>query len=106
MTLVLNATNEGVLLDVQVAPRASKERVLGVHDGAVKIALTAAPVDGEANAALTAFLAKRLHIAKGAVRIVRGHTAKRKTLELLGVTADTVRDCLEATHPEPRSNRD
>lgn len=75
----------GVRIDVQVAPRASRDAVLGVHDGAVKIALTAPPVDGEANAALVAFLAKSLGIAKRNVVLATGQTSKRKRLELRGV---------------------
>lgn len=81
----------GVRFAVQVAPRASREAVLGVHDGALKIALTAPPVDGEANAALIAFLAKRLGVAKREVTITQGTSSKRKTLEVRGITVDAVR---------------
>jgi uncharacterized protein len=57
----------------------------------VKIALTAPPVDGEANAALIAFVAGSLGLAKKQVRIVRGDTQKTKLLEIEGVTVDAVR---------------
>jgi uncharacterized protein (TIGR00251 family) len=81
----------GVRFEVQVAPRASREAVLGAHDGALKIALTAPPVDGEANAALIAFLAKKLRVSKRDVSITAGATSKRKTLEVRGANADDVR---------------
>jgi len=81
----------GVRFEVQVAPRASRDAVLGVHDGALKVALTAPPVDGEANAALVAFLAKRLGIAKRDVTITQGTSSKRKTLEARGVDASALR---------------
>jgi uncharacterized protein (TIGR00251 family) len=80
----------GVRFDVQVAPRASREAVLGERDGALKVALTAPPVDGEANAALVAFLAKKLGVAKRDVHITHGTSSKRKTLEGDGVTPDAV----------------
>jgi uncharacterized protein (TIGR00251 family) len=76
---------------VLVAPRASREGVLGVHDGALKVALTAPPVDGAANAALIAFLAKALGIAKRSVRITGGSSTRRKRLEVDGVGAAAVR---------------
>jgi uncharacterized protein (TIGR00251 family) len=89
--LEVTAVAGGVRFHVQVAPRASREAILGIHDGALKVALTAPPVDGEANAALVAFLAKRLGVAKRDVTIAQGASSKRKTLEVRGVAADAVR---------------
>ena len=75
-----------LLFDVRVSPRASREAIVGVHDGALKVALTAPPVEGAANAALRALLAKRLGVAKGDVRIVRGETGRAKTVAVRGVS--------------------
>jgi uncharacterized protein (TIGR00251 family) len=83
--LEIVAVPGGVRFAVQVAPRASREAILGAHDGALKVALTAPPVDGEANAALVALLAKRLGVAKRSVTLVQGASSKRKTLEVAGV---------------------
>lgn len=80
-----------VLVPVRVQPRASRNAVLGEHDGAVKIALTAPPVDGEANAALVAFLAKHLGVARRDVEIVQGATGRSKLVAVRGTTADAVR---------------
>lgn len=80
-----------VRFGVVVAPRASREAVIGVHDGALKIALTAPPVDGAANAALVAFVASALGVRKADVRIAQGETSKRKRLEVRGASADAVR---------------
>ena len=88
--ITITSTAGGVRFEVQVAPRASRETILGAHDGALKIALTAPPVDGEANAALIAFLAKRFGVPKRAVTIASGKTSKRKTVEVEGATAETV----------------
>lgn len=92
--LRITTTETGVRFEVQVAPRASRDAILGVHDGALKVALTAPPVDGEANAALIAFLAKRLGVAKRDVTIAQGTSSKRKTLEARGIEADAVRAVL------------
>lgn len=83
-----------VRFDVRVSPRASRDAVQGEHAGAIKIALTAPPVDGEANAALIAFVAKQLGVAKRDVVIVRGETSRSKRLEVRGASADAVRTLL------------
>ena len=88
------AIDEGpgfVRFDVRVAPRASRDAIVGVHDGAMKVALTAPPVEGEANAALVALLAKKLGVAKRDVVLVRGETSRAKRVEVRGVSADAVR---------------
>lgn len=72
-------------LQVQVQPRASRTEVAGPHGGALRIRLAAPPVDGEANAELVAFLAKRLRVPKAAVTIVRGESGRRKVVEVAGV---------------------
>ena len=74
-----------------VAPRASRQSVLGAHDGVVKIALTAPPVDGAANEALIGFVAKVLGVARRDVRVTSGASLRRKRVEVLGVDASAVR---------------
>ena len=86
----MTTTTDGVRFEVQLAPRASRDAVLGEHDGALKIALTAPPVEGAANAALIAFLADHLGCAKRDVRITRGQSSRRKTIEVHGVTLEAV----------------
>ncbi|MGC3997423.1 MAG: DUF167 family protein [Anaeromyxobacter sp.] len=80
----------GAVLEVLVQPRASRTAVVGEHDGRLKVALAAPPVDGEANAALIAFLAGALSVRKAAVEIQRGETGRRKTVRTAGVTAAQV----------------
>ncbi len=76
-----------VTLEVLVQPRASRTRVVGEHDGRLKIQLAAPQVDGEANAALVEFLAGALGVRKGDVALLRGDTGRRKTLRVAGVGA-------------------
>ena len=83
--------DDGVMIALQVVPRASKSRVLGRHGDRVKIQLAAPPVDGAANAALIDLLAEVLACPRGAVEIVAGETGKRKRVRVRGVVAQVVR---------------
>jgi len=74
-----------VKLLVQVQPRASRSEVAGLHDGRVRVRVTAPPVEGEANEELVRFLARALGVAGSAVRVVAGHQGRRKTVEVSGV---------------------
>ena len=80
-----------VVFEVRVAPRASRSRVIGVQDGALKVALTAPPVDGAANEALRKLLAKTLGVSKSDVEIIRGDRARIKLLRVDGIRAADVR---------------
>ncbi len=81
---------DGVELAVLVQPRASRTRVVGVHDGLLKIQLAAPPVEGEANAALVEFLAKALDVPRRQVALVAGDAARRKRVAVHGVDAARV----------------
>jgi uncharacterized protein (TIGR00251 family) len=76
-----------VTLELLIQPRASRTRVVGEHDGRLKVQLAAPPVDGEANAALVEFLARALSVRKGDVEVLRGETGRRKTVRVAGVSA-------------------
>ena len=83
--LSLRHTDDGVTFDVRVSPRASRDAVQGIHDGALKVALTAPPVEGAANAALCKLLSKALGVPKRAVTIVRGEASRNKVVHVAGV---------------------
>jgi uncharacterized protein len=70
---------------VRVTPRASREAIEGVYQGALKVRLTAPPVDDRANEALIELLAERLNVPKSAVRIVAGAKSRTKQVEVAGV---------------------
>ena len=82
--------SSAVRIDIYVQPRASRTMLAGTHDGCVKIRLAAPPVDGAANAALIEFVAERLGIAKSCVRVVAGHSSRRKVVEIDGVSRTAV----------------
>jgi uncharacterized protein (TIGR00251 family) len=86
----------GAVLEVLVQPRASRSRVVGEHDGRVKIQLAAPPVDGEANAALIAFLADTCRVKRADVALLAGETGRRKRVRIAGVTAEVAAAALLA----------
>jgi uncharacterized protein (TIGR00251 family) len=79
------ATGAGVSIRVYVAPRSSANRVLGLHNGALKIALTAPPVEGAANKALMEFLAKLLGVPRSSVALISGETSRNKVVSVEGL---------------------
>ncbi len=86
MTAVwLKAVAAGSELVVLVQPRASRTKVVGEHDGRLKIALAAPPVDGEANAELIEFVSDTLGVRKSDVTLLDGETSRRKRLAVRGV---------------------
>jgi uncharacterized protein len=80
-----------VTVRVRVQPRSSREQLAGVRDGALVVKLTAPPVEGEANAALVALLAKVLGVPRGAVTLRHGARGRDKTLHIAGIDVDTAR---------------
>lgn len=74
--------NDDLLINVRAQPRASQDGFAGVIDAAIKIRLTAPPVDGKANAHLKTFLAKYCNVAKSAVQIESGETSRRKRVRI------------------------
>ena len=89
--LAIRSTPDGVSIRVHVAPRASRNKVLGVHDGALKVALTAPPVEGAANKALVEFMAKIVGVPKSAVSILSGEASRHKVVEVMGTTVEDVK---------------
>lgn len=80
----------GVLFKVRVQPRAAKNQVAGLYEDALKLRLTAPPVDGEANEACRTFLAGLLNVPRAQVEIVSGHTGRNKMIKVTGMGADKV----------------
>jgi uncharacterized protein (TIGR00251 family) len=79
------------MIDVLVVPRASRTAVGPRVGDRLRIAVTAPPVDGAANAAVIEALADAFGVRKAAVTIVRGETGRRKTVRIEGATAAALR---------------
>jgi uncharacterized protein (TIGR00251 family) len=71
---------QGLILKVFVQPRASKNMIAGLHGDAIKIKLTAPPVDGAANKMCIKYLAKCLNVSKSSIEIISGHSSRTKRL--------------------------
>src|SRR6201999_4678347 len=73
---------DGVLLQLSVMPNAKRTEVDGLHDGALRVRLAAPPIDGRANEALVAWLAKSLGVPKRGVEVLRGESSRRKQVAI------------------------
>ena len=88
--------DNGVLVSIHVQPRASKNGFAGIHGGAVKLRITAPPVDGKANALIVEILAKMFHVPKAAVSLASGQQSRHKRFRVAGVDLNTALDILAA----------
>jgi len=71
-----------VLLQVSVMPNAKHTQVDGLHDGALRVRLAAPPIEGRANDALVAWLAKQLGVPRRDVELLRGEASRRKQVAI------------------------
>jgi uncharacterized protein len=90
-----DSANDAWCLDVQVNPGARRNEVTGWSEGRLRVRLQAPPVEGKANDALVRYLAAELGLRRNQVRIRRGESSRRKTLEFRGCD----RRVLAAEHP-------
>ena len=81
-------------LAIHLVPRSKRLGVLGTHDGALKVAVNAPPVDGAANEALLDFLAKILKLPKRQVTLAAGASSRRKLVVLSGIEEGALRERL------------
>jgi uncharacterized protein len=84
-----------VRFSVRVQPRASRSEIAGVYGDALKVRLSAPPVDGAANDALIEFLAHVFAVGRRDVRILAGEISRSKIVEIEGITERTVHDVAE-----------
>ena len=81
-SLSVRRNPEGIVFKVFVQPKASKNMIVGLHGDALKIKLTAPPVDNAANLMCVKFLAKALNVTKSSLDIIAGHTSRNKQVLL------------------------
>jgi uncharacterized protein len=84
-----------MLLDVRVIPRAKKNEVAGMRDGAVLLRVAAPPVEGAANEAVIDLLSSVLHIPRKQIEIVGGERGRQKRVAITGMTEEQVRLALQ-----------
>lgn len=75
----------GTVIRVYVQPRASKNELAGVHEGSLKVRLTAPPIEGKANKECISFLAKLFNVPKSSIEILQGQKSRHKKFLLRGL---------------------
>ena len=88
----INETAAGVTFAIKVQPRAKRNAIVGQLGDALKVALTAPPVDGKANAACVEFFSEILRVPRSAVMIATGQTSRNKVVRVVGISAALVRE--------------
>ena len=92
--IAIRETAQGAVFTVKVHPRARKNAITGAVGDAVKLALTAPPVDGKANQAVVEFFADFFQIPRSSVTITSGATSRLKTVRITGIAAEQLRQKL------------
>jgi uncharacterized protein (TIGR00251 family) len=95
MSFLSVAKDGSVEIHIYVQPKASQTRIMGLHDGLLKIAVTSPPVDGKANRAVVKFLAKYLKISKCDVVLRAGLHSRRKILTIAVLKDEEIRRLLD-----------
>jgi len=79
-----------ITFTVRVVPRASRSGFAGEHEGALRVRIAAAPVEGAANEELVAVIARALKVPKSAVEIASGHHGKTKRIRVAGTSCQAL----------------
>jgi hypothetical protein len=87
----IQETADGVTFTVKVHSRGKKNAITGELGDALKVSLTAPPVEGRANQACIEFFAKLLKVPRSSVTIASGQTSGNKVIRIAGVTEQYVR---------------
>jgi uncharacterized protein len=98
--VAIKESASGVTFAVKVHPRARKNAITGVVGDALKLALTAPPVEGRANQAVIEFFAGLFEIPRSSVTIASGETSRNKVVRIAGLSRAAVEQRLTATIQE------
>jgi uncharacterized protein (TIGR00251 family) len=74
-----------IIIKAKIVPGSSKNKIVGVYNDALKIAITAPPVEGKANKKCIAYLAKCFDVAKSKVEIISGKNSKNKLIKIYDI---------------------
>jgi hypothetical protein len=86
MDLPYSKARDGIIIEVKVDPRSSRNEIVGAVDKIIRIKLTAPPVGGAANALLIELLAEKFSIRKSDIIIMKGESSRHKLIKLRGVS--------------------
>lgn len=85
--ILIRDTPSGAAFQVKVHPRAKRNAITGEVGNALKVALTAPPIEGRANEACIEFLAEVLNVPRASVTIAAGETSRTKIIRVRGLSA-------------------
>jgi uncharacterized protein (TIGR00251 family) len=85
----ISQSKDGIVINVKVVPRASKNEIAGELAGALKVRLQAPPVEGKANKALVGFLSEVLDVSKSSIEILSGETGRKKKVLVRGISRES-----------------
>jgi len=86
-----------IVVKVKIVPGSSKNKIVGVYNDALKISITAPPVEGKANKKCIAYLAKYFDVAKSKIEIISGQTSKNKLIKIYDISQKEFLEKLEKT---------
>jgi len=89
--VTIHDTPSGATFAVKVHPRARQNAITGQLGDALKLSLTAPPIEGRANEACVEFLAKLLKLPRSSVTIASGHSSRRKVIRVVGLSTEEIR---------------
>jgi len=87
--LDIRETADGLLVRLHVQPRAKRSEISGIHNGALKVKVTAPPVDDSANRAIVEYFSSLLGISKSCLQITSGLKSRDKILRIKGISVQT-----------------
>ena len=96
MKCISSFSNNDIALNVYVQPRASKNRLAGMHGSSIKVCLTAPPVENKANEAVIHFFADLFGVPKTAVAIKSGKQSRSKKLLISNLSLNKAKETLSA----------
>ena len=91
----LKIAGNDIVIKVKIVPGSSKNKIVGVYNNALKIAITSPPVDGKANKKCIAYLAKYFDVAKSKIEIISGQTSKNKLIKIYDISQEEILEKLE-----------
>jgi uncharacterized protein (TIGR00251 family) len=91
---IISETDNGIIINIRLIPRASANKITGILDNAIKIRLQAPPVDGKANKALIKFLSKLFKIPASHITLISGETNRNKRILINGIKKVFVKETL------------
>jgi uncharacterized protein (TIGR00251 family) len=90
-----------IFLKIYLRPRASRDAICGLHGDAIKVKVTAPPVEGKANVALQRFIADKLNLSASQIEIMAGKRSREKILKISGISRAEVEKALGVLLPAP-----